>query len=232
MANRFKAVFFDAAGTLFCPYPSVGEIYASLASEYGVRYEPALLEAEFETAWRRRGGLASLGSKTSEAKERMWWHSLVEEVFAPLGGVPDFEDFFDRLHRSFELKELWRVYPETVGVLQTLRARGLTLGIISNWDLRLKRLVSNLGLSEFFHFVLGSSHCGATKPSRKIFEAALGEANAKPEETLHVGDSYEEDFLGATQMGMASIHLNRNGAVRKAPKEFQAKSLEEVLGRV
>src|SRR3989338_1863322 len=107
MPRKFKAVFFDAGGTLFCPYPSVGEIYAETAARFGTESNPAVLESEFQAAWLRRGGLSSLGSTTSEEKERAWWHTLVQEVFESSGGVPRFEEFFAELHKSFMYKELW-----------------------------------------------------------------------------------------------------------------------------
>ncbi|MBI4395290.1 MAG: haloacid dehalogenase, partial [Candidatus Omnitrophica bacterium] len=77
---KIKAIFFDAGGTLFRPYPSVGEIYAEAASRYGGTYDAERLEAGFNSAWKKRGGLSSLGTETNEEKERRWWHSLVREV--------------------------------------------------------------------------------------------------------------------------------------------------------
>src|SRR3989338_875996 len=126
MSLRTKAVFFDAGGTLFRPFPSVGKIYAQTASSFGAKCDPEVLEAEFHAAWQKRGGLSSLGVQTDEKKERDWWYSLVKEVFASHGGVPRFDEFFSVLHRSFEEKHLWEIYPEVLEVLAHLRERGLT----------------------------------------------------------------------------------------------------------
>ena len=112
MSRKIKAIFFDAGGTLFRPFPSVGEIYARTASSFGTNCNPKVLEIEFHSAWKRRGGLSSLGAETNEAKERDWWHTLVREVFDSHGGVPRFDEFFEVLHRSFEEKHLWEIYPE------------------------------------------------------------------------------------------------------------------------
>jgi len=207
----FKAIFFDAGGTLFSPFPSVGEIYAQASFRFGTVCDPSVLEAEFHAAWQRRGGLSSLGPQSNEAKEKAWWHSLVEEVFRPYGGVQDFEDFFEGLYHSFEQRELWAIYPEVSGVLSFFRGKGYVLGIVSNWDSRLPRLVRNLQIAHYFDFILGSSACGATKPSRKIFEAALARSQTQPGETVHVGDNFEEDFLGARQVGITPFLLERDG---------------------
>ncbi len=232
MPRKIKVIFFDAGGTLFRPFPSVGEIYARAALPYGANYAPEALEAKFHQAWKKRGGLSSLGTETNEEKERNWWHSLVREVFDSQGGVPRFDEFFAVLHRSFEEKHLWEIYPEVLEVLVHLRKEKITLGIVSNWDLRLPRLVRNLGLEPYFDFLLSSSVCGATKPSEKIFKEALKQANASPEEAIHVGDTYEEDFVGADRLGIKALLLDRNGNGNSVPPEARIHSLAELRDRI
>ena len=232
MPRKTKAIFFDAGGTLFRPFPSVGEIYAKTASSFGVRCDPEVLEKAFYSTWQKRGGLSSLGAETDEAKERAWWHTLVREVFDSSGGVPRFDEFFAVLHRSFEEKHLWEIYPEVLNVLIELREEGLTLGIVSNWDLRLPRLVKNLGLEPYFDFLVSSSVCGATKPSAKIFKEALKHAKVSPEEAIHVGDTYEEDFVGAEGVGIKAFLLDRAGSGNAVPKKSRIKSLKELRDKI
>lgn len=235
MPGAHKTIFFDAGGTLFQPFPSVGEIYARASAPFGASCNPAVLESEFYSAWQKRGGLASLGSETSEAKERAWWHSLVKEVFDSHGGVPDFERFFETLYHSFEHKESWEIYPEVLEVLRALREEGWALGIISNWDLRLPRLLRNLELDSYFDFVIGSSACGATKPSEKIFREALKKSNTKPHEAVHVGDSFEEDFLGAEPLGITAFLLDRKDVHHSntsVPHHARIRTLNELRGRL
>jgi putative hydrolase of the HAD superfamily len=237
--KNVKAVFFDAGGTLFCPYPSVGEIYAHAAKKYGVTYDPETLQREFEDAWARRAGLSSLGPDTNHEKERAWWHSLVGEVFTHKRGqatkktetVPfsEFDAFFSELHESFTDHKLWQIYPEVGPVLAQLRARGLKLGIVSNWDLRLPVVVKNLKLWDSFDFVLGSSACGATKPARKIFEEALSLAGVLPHEAVHVGDTYDEDFVGAKEAGLHAVHLDREGVGKAVPGDPTISCLKELM---
>ncbi len=232
LRKKIKAVFFDAGGTLFRPYPSVGEIYARSALAYGLKCDPKLLEQTFYTAWKKRGGLASLGTDTSEEKERAWWYSLVKEVISPHGEIPEFDQFFHVLHRSFEEKELWEIFPEVPEVLKELRSRGITIGIVSNWDLRLAKLLVNLDLHSQIDFFVSSSLCGATKPEPKIFHQALQLAKSKPEETLHVGDTYEEDVVGAKAVGIHPLLIDRNRNGKSVPKELSITSLTEVLDRI
>lgn len=232
MFQNIKAIFFDAGGTLFRPYPSVGEIYAKAASRYGAQCDPRTLEEAFYSAWRKCGGLASLGSETSEEKEREWWYQLVKEVFRRHGEIPQFDDFFAELHRSFEEKELWEIFPEVPEVLRELKKRGLLIGVVSNWDLRLSKLLNNLGLNAYLDFFVSSSLCGATKPHPKIFEHALRLAQVQAHEALHVGDTYEEDFAGAKSIGIHVLLIERNGNKTPVPEEYQIRSLYEILKQI
>lgn len=222
-----KAIFFDAGGTLVRPFPSVGGLYAETAERFGTRLDPNLLELEFQAAWKRRGGLASLGSEISETKERIWWHSLVSEVIQPFGMFARFEEFFNVLYRSFEKKESWEIYPDVWSTLRFFRENNFVLGIVSNWDLRLERVMQNLGLAHRFDFMIGSSSFGATKPDVKIFLEASRRAGVKPQEAVHIGDSYDEDFLGATAAGVSAFHLSRNGGPSQAPQNLTVTSLDE-----
>src|SRR3989338_8629340 len=232
ISRKIKAIFFDAGGTLFRPYPSVGEIYARAASSYGRTYRPEALETEFHSAWKKRGGISSLGTETNEEKERSWWHSLVREVFEPHGGVPNFDNFFKALHRSFEEKHLWEIYSEVPDVLEDLRRKKFVLGVVSNWDLRLPKVLKNLGLESYFDFSVSSSMCGATKPSEKIFKEALKQAKVQPEEAAHVGDTYEEDFVGANRVGIKAILLDRAKSGNSVPKHLRINSLNELHDRI
>lgn len=229
---KIKAVFFDAGGTLFRPYPSVGDIYAKAAKCYGTECDPKILEAAFYAAWKNRGGLASLGEETSEAKEKAWWRSLVTEVFQSHGrSVGKFDDFFEELHRSFEEKHLWEIFPETIDVLTELKKQKRILGVVSNWDLRLQKVLANLDLERYFDFWVSSSMCGATKPNAKIFLEALRRAKVKAEEALHVGDTYDEDIIGAEAVGIRAVLVDRSGD-HSIPSRVKIKSLREILDYV
>ena len=81
---KAKVVFFDAGGTLFRPYPSVGDVYARVALAHGVRVDPAVVEKTFHAKWHERSGANTLAVQTSEKIEREWWYALVRDVFGNL----------------------------------------------------------------------------------------------------------------------------------------------------
>lgn len=229
MLSDYKAVFFDAGGTLFHPHPSVGEIYASTAAKYGCAAAPEELERLFKEAWLHRDGLSSLISHNSEKIEREWWKNLVRDVFKRVGGVREFEEFFDELYTVFGHPEAWKLYPGTREVLTELKKRGKKLAVISNWDSRLFHLCEAFGLNELFDFVIASAVFGASKPNPKIFEGAMRQMQVEPHEAAHVGDSYEDDVRGARNAGLHGILIDRGARPRKFEGIITIRSLEELL---
>ena len=136
-------------------------------------------------------------------------------------GTPfhDFEAFFQELYDLFARAECWRLFDDTIPVLDRLKDKGIRLAIISNWDHRLFSIVKQLGLSDYFEQVTASSVVGTAKPGKRIFEAALQGMGVWAGESLHVGDSLEDDYHGATRMGLKAVLLDRkkkayNGVVR------------------
>ncbi|MBI3291666.1 MAG: HAD-IA family hydrolase [Elusimicrobia bacterium] len=227
LTSNCQAVFFDAGGTLFRPWPSVGELYARVAERHGCQVSSELVEARFQQEWRSRNGMSTLRSPTTEQGERAWWRSLVWAVFEPLGGVPAFEAFFDELYDLFARAEAWRLYPETLGVLASLKERRLKLGVISNWDSRLFGLCEQLGVRPYLDVVVASAVVGIAKPQPQIFQDALHRLEVGAHEALHIGDSVEADYWGARQAGLSACLIQREG--KSTADILTIRSLEELL---
>ena len=223
---RPKVVFFDAGGTLFRPYPSVGDVYARTAAKHGVRVDAARVEKAFHAKWHERNGMTTLAGVSSEKMEREWWYALVRDVFGNLAAFDDFDAFFRELYDLFARAECWRLFDDSVPILSRLKADGFRLGIISNWDHRLFSIVEQLSLSSYFEQVIASSAVGTAKPGRRIFETALQAMRAAPSECLHVGDSLEDDYHGAMRAGLRAVLLDRQ---RKAYNEVtRIETLDEL----
>ena len=225
--SRIKAVFFDAGGTLFQPHPSVGEIYAEVALKFGLAVDPKKIEELFHDLWEKRDGLAGLSSHSSEKVEREWWRSLVGEVFSKFGTIERFDEFFTELYDRFARPESWRIFPDVLSVFEVLKRQGKILGIISNWDSRLFSICEGLGLEPYLDFILASAVVGAAKPSPKIFKEAIQRARVSPEEALHIGDSLEDDILGAQRSGIQTVFLNRKGS--RTSESFTISTLHELM---
>jgi putative hydrolase of the HAD superfamily len=101
--------------------------------------------------------------------------------------------------------------PEVAGTIRALKERGVRVGIISNWDSRLRALLAALGLSGEFERIIVSCEVGAEKPSRAIFAEAVEAMGTRPDEAFHVGDDLVSDYEGARSAGLESALLVRRG---------------------
>lgn len=107
---------------------------------------------------------------------------------------------------------LWRImHDDTPDVLAALRARGYTLGVVSNADGRAAAGLDACGLTLHFTAVIDSHLVGVEKPDPRIFHLALAACGAVPAETVFVGDIYEIDVRGARNAGITPLLLDPLG---------------------
>ena len=218
--SSFKAVFFDVGGTLIRVHPSVGDVYARHARPFGYSGSVEILNEGFDAQWKKMGGIESLGNQSGTEAEKNFWRELVYEVFKPLGGLDHFDEYFNIIFDAFREKSNWRIYEDVIEseILETLKERGVVLGVISNWDSRLISILKNIGLAHYFDFILPSALVGSAKPDKKIFEEALRRSRVEPNEACHIGDEMRTDVVGAEGVGIHPILLDRDNRFDKKDK--------------
>jgi putative hydrolase of the HAD superfamily len=81
--------------------------------------------------------------------------------------------------------------------------------VISNWDERLRPLLTLLDLDTCFSVILISCEFGAAKPSPLIFQEAARQLRLPPESLLHIGDSEQDDLEGARAAGLKALRIDR-----------------------
>ena len=108
--------------------------------------------------------------------------------------------------------------PGAAELLAELQRRGYRLGVISNNDGNTREKCAQAGIESYFDFILDSTLEGVMKPDGRIFAKALATGRAGPEETLHVGDLWGCDVLGAHAAGMWAAWL-QNSFVHPQPLE-------------
>ena len=177
MLKHYKAVFFDVGGTLLRVHPSVGDVYATHARDFGFTGSADDLNREFKQEWSNMGGMESLGRQKGLEVERAFWKELVRRVFEAHGGLNDFDRYFDHIYDVFRSKESWRVFEDVTesGLLDQLKNNGTVLGVVSNWDSRLPEILKNTGLASYFNFILASTVVGSAKPDRRYFSGSAEE---------------------------------------------------------
>jgi putative hydrolase of the HAD superfamily len=199
-AAEIQAVTFDVGGTLIEPWPSVGQVYAAIAARHGLHVSAPALNREFATAW---GALNIFHYTLSE------WADLVDKTFRGATDKPLPPKLFAELYSHFGLAQTWHIFDDVLPALEQLASRGVKLGIISNWDERLRPLLRELKLHDYFETIIISSEIGFTKPSPVIFEMAAEKLALPPAAILHVGDSMEADFEGARSASLHGLLLRR-----------------------
>ena len=119
-------------------------------------------------------------------------------------------------------------------LLEYCTARHLPMTIISNGFTEVQyRKLRNSNIEQYFTHVVLSEAVGALKPSREIFEYALKLNNARADETLMIGDSFDADILGAVGAGIDAVYLNNTGRDIEIPEKVtQISSLKEVFGLI
>ena len=205
-----KAIFFDAAGTLFHLNGTVGHHYALVGNEVGLTLDAHQLDRAFYSTWKKMPcRAATFGPRENDDKG--WWRELVDlvldEAASSLSEL-DRDNFFEIAYEHFAESGVWELYPEVPGVLQQLRPR-FQLAVISNFDGRLRFILKHLGISKFFTHVFISSEIGADKPDPEIYRRALELIDLKANEVLHVGDDPERDWGAASAAGLSIFRLDR-----------------------
>lgn len=228
-----KAIFFDAAGTLIRPRRRVGESYALLAQRHGVEVSPPEITAKFRSCFDSAPPLAFPNAPSGKLAdlERNWWRDLVQRVFETSERFPDFDAYFAELFSYFARPDAWELYPEVLKTLATLKERGLTLSVISNFDSRLAGILEGLGAGRCFDEIFISSRMGHAKPAREIFQAALDRHVVAAHEAVHVGDSEEKDFYGAVHAGLKAILVDRSDGVGSKPS-LTVRTLNDIVDLV
>ncbi len=211
MKPAIKAVFFDAGHTLLYAHPDIGTLYAETTARFGVRLPPERFVEAFVPVFREftRGPGLQMGA--SDADDSAMWRRITGATHGRVGGrrPVDVEGWFEALYRRFGEPDAWRFYDDVEPALGALRRRGLKLGVVSNWDTRLRGISAGLGLDRLVDFVVISAEVGVRKPDPRIFEEALRRAGVGAAEAVHVGDLPEEDVEGARRAGLKAFLIDR-----------------------
>jgi putative hydrolase of the HAD superfamily len=215
---RYPFVLLDVGETLLGPRRSYGAVYAEVLAELGLELPAAALErgirlAATEMAERIPPGVDRF-SFFPGGETEYWLRFSARAIADAAGREPDRafrERALERLSEAFQRPAAWEVYADVGPALRALRAQGCRLGIVSNWDSRLPRILERLGLAACFE-AIGVSHLERVeKPDPSFFLSVLERLGGSPERALHVGNVPELDVAGARAAGIDGVLLDRAG---------------------
>jgi len=201
-----KVLLFDAGNTLV--YVNMGLVSETLARR-GTRVAPAEL---WKSEHRARALLDDPKIIRSTNDQSRW--SLYFETIFRFSGVTDqavVESVIAELQAIHKTNNIWEIVPpEVTRTLDALRGR-FRLAVVSNANGTVKDKLRRVGLADYFDVILDSHEEGIEKPDPRIFRIALERLGARAEETVHVGDFYHIDVVGARAAGIEAILLDPGG---------------------
>jgi len=197
-----RAVTFDFGGTL-----ATGKLDAET-------YREGLLHYLHSLGYGISG--ASLGEAISgmlSKLERVQARNLelkFEEVYAGVLsnlGIPPREEFLDYIYQLYSQNFHSEILPGAERVLKILHLK-YKLAVISNATSNLcRRILKENELDKFFQVIVISRDLGIRKPDPRIFHYTLEKLQVKPDEAVHVGDSIEQDIMGAKRAGLKAVWI-------------------------
>jgi putative hydrolase of the HAD superfamily len=193
----------DAGNTVvFLDHARVADTCAS----HGFRVSAeALNRAEGETkiALERAEELTVTWSE-SHRPAALGWGKMLGTMLVKAGlPVDRLPAMLDALWPDHCALNYWSLVPEgLVEALDRARATGARVAVISNSEGMLERLFEQLGILGAFDLVVDSGIVGVEKPDPRIFRVALEHFGIPPARTLHLGDNFSTDVLGARGAGI------------------------------
>jgi len=158
---------------------------------YAGVYRPELSDSEQRSVWTEFTRLLFKSSKVSCPPDQIGAHAhAISEIFG---------------------SSCFRLFAEAKETLSALKTKDLRLGLISNWQRGLHCFCEELGIAPYFDVIISSADVGYEKPDPRIFREALTRLRTSPEETLHVGDSIDDDIGGAKAAGLDALLVDRRG---------------------
>lgn len=105
-----------------------------------------------------------------------------------------------------------RPYEGACSVMESLKSRGLTIGIGTDMTVYIQMLkLERMNMSSYIDFMVTSEEAGREKPSPELFRMCIEKAKCRADECLFVGDSLEKDYTGAVSAGMSALWFNPRG---------------------
>ena len=210
--DAIDTLFLDAGNTLVTmDFALLCDVLAA----HGVACEPGAL-ARAEAAARPAVSRFCVEGPTPEWPDVFGFY--LHRVLGALGGAAATArdalapTLTAEIRRTVPTPRLWsRVLPGVPESLAALHAAGVRLVVVSNSDGTAEQGLAAVGLRAHVDHVVDSSLVGVEKPAPGIFLHALALAGSAPERTLHVGDLYAVDVLGARAAGLHAILLDPYG---------------------
>ena len=231
--QAIQAVFFDVGYTMLAPHPSIEDVVMKVCAERGTPVDKSCLESHMPHAEATLRGMVRSNPWTwsEDSAIEMVWRAYFTDLLRPCLSRLSRKDLAacaEAVRVVFEQASSYALFPDVLPVLGALYKRGVTLGIISDWGISLGLILRHHDLIQYFKFAVVSAAVRLSKPDPELFQTALRRADAIADYTLHIGDSYPLDVLGARAAGITPVLLDRAGIYD--PQKLDCITIQSLYG--
>lgn len=225
MGEERRAVVFDLGGTLmeYRNMPNVWvDFYASAFEHVRCTLLPALSDDDLAAALQK---LRSYNPSVNYREVDYTPEKIFTDVTAGWPGDFQVQDVIRVFFSSMQLEPY--IYPETLAVLQKLKADGYVLAALTDVATGMPDELHRSYCKEllpYFDLYISSVSCGWRKPNPKGLEMIAERFSLSPQAMLYVGDE-KKDILCAKRFGCRSVLVDRKGSGADFGQDFTVKDL-------
>jgi putative hydrolase of the HAD superfamily len=205
--SEVDAIFFDFGDTLATLTPSKEELFIQAARSVGLQLELESVKRAYQVV-----DFHNKYSSVHVADRSSFYENYNQQLAEALGISSHFSKLNPALIAEFRNQKRWALFSEVPETLRSLRAQGILLALVANWDSNLSQLVEKLGIRQEFSAVISSQAARVEKPNPAIFILTAAELNLSVEtkRILYVGNEYRADVMGARAAGLTPVLIDRH----------------------
>lgn len=207
IADNIKIVLFDAVGTIIFPKPEISQAYFDIGSRYLEELDQQQVLSRFQRVFSSVFSAENARMPVTEESTVLAWRKVVEGTF------PECEEasgeLFQALWEHFASSESWGIYEDVAACFERLLNRGLVLGIASNFDSRLEKIVMQHPVLSQVQYVFHSAQLGWNKPASGFCDGIAQRLQMSADQIVLVGDRLDNDIQPALEAGWQGIWIDR-----------------------
>ncbi|WCL51066.1 HAD-IA family hydrolase [Leptospira sp. GIMC2001] len=239
MQNHF--IYLDIGDTVIHLKKKPGELYLDLFISFGKDLsgiEKGRANESFLNAWKEMDRLYATEDFADRYRKHKngsigFWFELIERFCQKLQIQDITNNEKMEIYKTFETKEVWFVEPSFFDLVELSQQRKISLGVLSNWDSRLRIILENLGIFQYFSEMVISGEFGWEKPSPRIFQEAERRAGLSGEKILYTGDKVEMDYRPSQKLGWKSFLFKRQWQLENQTKKGFLDGFEgDIIGKL
>lgn len=229
---RIRLVLFDAGGTLTKVLPEREERIQKACVYFNLNPVPDEITARFGLITIERFFIGAVQEGCMIDRETVREGvSLMLASMKVSGRLEDPALLWDFVETQYE-----REVPMdgALEILDILKSQGYMLAVASNATPRYEETLRNLGIAQRVGAIFLSDVVGYAKPDPRFFHFVLEQMKAMPEETVHVGNSYWHDIIGARRANILPIYFDRRNILPDAdcPRITHLRDLPSLLSQL